>query len=398
MSWKDNLRPASFRGIPFFIDTSQFTGGRRVTLHEFPDRDKPYPEDLGKVGNTWKVEGHIIGDDYFTVKKQLIEAAQKYGPGELIHPYYGTLFVQCGAFSIDEDNREGGIAKISFQFYEGGDNNFPKEVDDKVSIVEEKAEASKAASKDAFDNSFSVAKLPGFAVDTARASVAKLATTFEDATKGIKTNVEAMADLAYGIRNLRAETNALLQSPGLLSQRISDTFDLLAGAIDVPRDRLKALGFFYGFGNSDVAVRGNTPTRDRERDNKESFDLFIQQIAVASSAQFAASAEYESVEEATNTRNELRDLIDDILYSTNDDTVFSSYKDLNAQLVRAVPDVDSALPSVQRFIQKNTQPSLVVAYEFFDNVNLEEDLVERNSIRHPGFVIGGTEIEVLSDE
>ena len=47
-SWREDLRPASFRGVPFLVDESHVVIGRRVVLHEYPLRDKPYAEDLGK--------------------------------------------------------------------------------------------------------------------------------------------------------------------------------------------------------------------------------------------------------------------------------------------------------------------------------------------------------------
>ena len=44
----ENLRPASFRGVAFEVGSHSESGGRRVELHEYPLRDAPYAEDLGK--------------------------------------------------------------------------------------------------------------------------------------------------------------------------------------------------------------------------------------------------------------------------------------------------------------------------------------------------------------
>ena len=61
MSWKDELRPASFRGVEFFIDVSQKSLGRRAVLHEFPNRETPYTEDMGRVAEGFEIEGHVLG-------------------------------------------------------------------------------------------------------------------------------------------------------------------------------------------------------------------------------------------------------------------------------------------------------------------------------------------------
>lgn len=49
MTWKDRLQDASFRGVPFKVEEESAGTGRRVETHEYPNRDKPYTEDLGKI-------------------------------------------------------------------------------------------------------------------------------------------------------------------------------------------------------------------------------------------------------------------------------------------------------------------------------------------------------------
>ncbi|TNY06237.1 DNA circularization protein, partial [Escherichia coli] len=44
----DDLRPASFRGVGFFVASDQGEYGRRGPVHEYPNRDNPYFEDLGE--------------------------------------------------------------------------------------------------------------------------------------------------------------------------------------------------------------------------------------------------------------------------------------------------------------------------------------------------------------
>ena len=94
MGYLDNLRQGSFRGFEFFIEGSQVAGGRRAVQHQYPNRETPYTEDLGRQARSYQIEGHVIGQDYDTAKKRLFEVFEKKGPGELIHPFYGSLMVQ----------------------------------------------------------------------------------------------------------------------------------------------------------------------------------------------------------------------------------------------------------------------------------------------------------------
>ena len=51
----ENLRPASFRGVAFEVESHSESGGRRIELHEYPLRDTPYAEDLGKKAGKWQI-------------------------------------------------------------------------------------------------------------------------------------------------------------------------------------------------------------------------------------------------------------------------------------------------------------------------------------------------------
>jgi len=396
MSWKDNLRPASFRGVPFFIDTSQFTTGRRVQLHEFPDRDNPFPEDLGKVSGTFRVEGHILGDDYFDIKERLVEACEKEGPGELIHPYYGTLQVQVGPASFDEDTLDGRIAKVTFLFYQAGDNRFPKNIDDKQVLLENGAAAALAAAKADFDENFTILGFAGFVVDTARSAVENAADAFEEATAGIVQTAEEIADLAFSVRNLKAEVNDLLQSPQELSTRLLDSLSLMEEALGTPEGKLRAHSTLFQFvGNTGTNFSTTTPSRVRQSDNEDIINNFIRRSAIIKGTVQASEVEYESVQAANTQREELVDLIEDQSVNATNDDVFQTMGDLNAQLVEVLPDVDSELPNVKTVEVKNTTHSLFLAHDLFENPDAEQDIIDRNGVRHPGFILGETELEVV---
>ena len=62
-TWRDDLLPASFRGISFLIDQAAVPAGQKGQLHEFPQRDEPYFEQLGKQSQVHKMSAWVIGDE-----------------------------------------------------------------------------------------------------------------------------------------------------------------------------------------------------------------------------------------------------------------------------------------------------------------------------------------------
>lgn len=152
MSWHDLLRPASFRGAPFRVDTASKAGGRRGQTYEFPKSDRVSDEDLGRRAGRWALTGWVIGEDY-TYQADLLEAAlTAEGPGLLVHPLMGEMQVRCETYTRSERRVEGGMATFDLVFVEAGQpmRSFYREATD--AKVEEKVDAARAETAAALDN------------------------------------------------------------------------------------------------------------------------------------------------------------------------------------------------------------------------------------------------------
>jgi hypothetical protein len=49
-----------FDGCPFFVEAGTQSGGRRIVTHQFPKRDMPYSEDMGRRATEFMVRGYVI--------------------------------------------------------------------------------------------------------------------------------------------------------------------------------------------------------------------------------------------------------------------------------------------------------------------------------------------------
>ena len=54
------LQPASYNGVPFHVETAGRASGRRIVPHEFPKKDIPTAEDLGRRIRRFAVTAYII--------------------------------------------------------------------------------------------------------------------------------------------------------------------------------------------------------------------------------------------------------------------------------------------------------------------------------------------------
>lgn len=91
------LRRASYAGFTFEVSNSNLNFGRRTVVHEFPQRNDAYVEDMGKSNNKITVTGFIIGADYLERSKALIdkfnESEVSEVPALLVHPWLGEIWV-----------------------------------------------------------------------------------------------------------------------------------------------------------------------------------------------------------------------------------------------------------------------------------------------------------------
>lgn len=123
--WRARLRRASWRGVAFYVEEASGEVGRRFQMHEYPQRDQPWAEDLGRSQRRWNVTGYALGPGYMGTRDRLISACEQRGTGTLVHPYLGELRVVCASFRYSERDQEGGICRFQMQFAEPGEAGQP---------------------------------------------------------------------------------------------------------------------------------------------------------------------------------------------------------------------------------------------------------------------------------
>lgn len=124
-TWREQLQPASFRGVRFEVDSDSSPAGRRTQTHEFVQRDQPFVEDLGRQTREFKFAAFVIGADCYAKRDALLTALDKPGAGELVHPQFGKLNVTAGDCSVSHERSEGGMVRFDLVFIEAGEKGFP---------------------------------------------------------------------------------------------------------------------------------------------------------------------------------------------------------------------------------------------------------------------------------
>jgi prophage DNA circulation protein len=134
IAWRQHLRRASFRSAQFYVDTSVRESGRRVVNHEFPKRNAPYAEDMGRRAIEFTVRGYCIvfgsetmfpsdvlkKKNYIPARDALIRALETDGPANLQLPLLGMLNVMALRYRVTEEEKFGGYCVFDMTFTEFG--------------------------------------------------------------------------------------------------------------------------------------------------------------------------------------------------------------------------------------------------------------------------------------
>lgn len=388
--WREKLRPGSFRNVEFKIQAHQLKGGRRKQDREFAKRDNGNSEDLGKRLKNFTLEIYVLGDDYFAQRDALIEALDTEGPAILIHPYLGTKNVQAGNYTLSETVDEGRIARFSVEFSEAGEVKFPDQVLDGLNETLSNAELVTENSKNVFEQAFDIANQAAFVVQAAADGVNAIVDFMEDAVSKV---TDPIANLTFAISNIKASVNDLIKAPGLLADRIGEMFGTLLDELDGDEETAsRVLGQFNGIDDSFTPVIGETPSREKQRGNQTALINIAKEIALAGNAQATVRIDFVSTNAALDAQREIVEGLDIQLDLALDDSLFQSIKDLQTSITKALPRTGTT--ELIDITPPQTIPALVIAYDEFEDLEKETEIIDQNNVEHPGFVPGGETIQV----
>lgn len=393
-SFFSNLREASFRGARFEVDDVEASGGRRVVLHEYPLRDTPYSEDLGRRAREFSVRGYIIQGrtyDYASARADVLKALEAYGPGELVHPWHGEVSVVVDDYRLRESMERGGLLELDIRFREAGQLANPTASADTAKGVASAASSARQALKNSFLSAFAPALDEIDKAVTALNDAASLAMEYLGLpqsliaeglayVQSLIATPAAFFDALVGLfGGLLGNENGTESGEKALAAPVPDaSFSIASGEGTAPLESI--LG-----GSASITTEAGRVIRDT-----------VAQVVVIEAAASTAHAEYATADDALADRDAVVEGLDTIEPAA-DDAVFLGLAELRRAVVTDLTTRGAELPRVRSVTLPGTVPALVAAYRIHADAGRADEIVSRNRIRHPGRVPGGTPLEVLSE-
>lgn len=386
-SFFSNLRQASFRGAKFEVDDVEASGGRRLVKHEYPLRDEPYAEDMGRKAREYSVRAYIVQGrsySYFDARKDMLKALEGSGPGTLIHPWHGEVKVCVDRYSMRESMEHGGLIEVSITFAEAGSLKQPAATADTAYGTNKAATSVRDALKKEFMDKFGPA-------------AKELAAVAETLQTGAALVMEYMglpqALMAEGL----AYAMALIATPSALFGALTGLFGELAGSGGASVDADSSYAFSSAPSRS-VAPIDELLTTNPVIDTPSTIALrtTLAGIAVTELAAASAYKDFITSDDALAERDTTLAGIDVIAPAVSD-PVYSSLAELRRAVAVDLTTRGGQLPSLRTITLPTTMPALVASYNIYGDADRADEIISRNRVRHPGRVPGQTPLEVLSE-
>lgn len=387
-AWKLRIQAASFRGVPFQVYMSGGELGRSTALHVFPNGSAPYPEDLGKAPQFYDVQGFVSGSSYMTQRDALEEAFQQPGPGTLVHPWYGSLYVAlAGPVRTQHSAADGGLWQFQARFVRvekpGGLTGSPNLLDmvaESVSAVAERAQA--------------LADSAGQYLDKGAWVVLQI----ENAAGVFISSVKSVLSLPEGFSSLTDLAGSAGWLTGMISAGsfgVSCWNMVQTGAENLPSGSGPAALLSLVQSAPQVTASKVFGTSRKSAAEGQAIMASVQrQMCAAAACSVAAAYAPSTTKEAGELQAAVLDAIDAAQMEADDET-FAALSDLRTVTLRAMAEKARTLPDVISVTESQVMPSLAVVWRWTGGLEAEQELVARNGLRHPGFVPGGQALELI---
>lgn len=429
--WTDQLRPASFRDVPFHVDSIEWTAGDNVVVREYPFQDLPTIFRMGAAAQELKFSAYVIGSDYHLQRDALMRALS--GPGRLMHPTAGVLQVYAaGKYTVREaPTFEGGMARFDLHFVVAEPRRYPVAAANTQATAATKADTAKTAAASSYAAQLAGPKPPGWAAQQAVARIkAGLDGVIGPIRKAAATANSFIAEVNASYRAVVNGLDSLLSAPRQLADAITQIYRLpsdLSNAAARDFQAAFAWGFrldqqlprrsfevsvvppvgtglvLYGTGQSLGTSAGSAGQQQLDA-MLTAGDLFLETLAAAAYVQATAAVELGDYDEAMAMRQAVHDQLVRLMQAASAAQPALSlpgnslHDALLAMHGAALADLQARsrdLVRLSTYTPGSWQPVWYISHRLYGTAAYADELLALNPhIRHPLLVPPGRALRV----
>jgi len=395
MSWRDNLRDASFNGIPFKENGDEFSGGWNIDENNIPIQESVSdgatsaaeeeinsqlrPEARARDSETrptakkakrFAVSMFFLGDNYIAERDAMLAAFDAGGLGVLVTQTRGSIrcFVEEYTSTMSKD--EGGYETIDAVFISA-----PNEQQVTTSI--DTQQSLNNGILDALGSigggfGYEVAGVADYVFDEASEIAETLSGSVFDLI-GLGGTNNTVNDFILRIREFQRDIDTIVRTPERYYEEISGLVLGLTGIFEEPSAGYEAQEKLYSnFGDDLKPVNQTTPNRVIQANNQDSVVFTVKALAACQMAGNGSQIDFISVDQADLIKETTSDALDDIAEEVGDSDqsqeIYEAIVDVKDKFLTDVEQSSESLPSNREITTNQNEPSLVIAYDLYANL------------------------------
>ncbi len=440
--FKEKLLQASFKGVKFFVNNHSSEFGYRFVSHALPFKNEFENQELGKKQRSYNITGYVLGDDYFSLRDDLIAKVEEGGVGELVHPYLGRLSVICPSISVAESSEKGRFCALNFQFIESSKPLPVAPKIDKAAVVDDAAKKTKTDTLNDFQKAYNylsnnVKEISGKILE-AQEALKEVMDTVRDVENLAGSTAQIATDFTYLIKNAKDVTDRIAAFPDFVGGLLNDVlaaFDkvisgenksalptaisslalpgmFVSSKVNDPKNQSrseksdesrKKLNAYKAIYNNEIntinKINSNSPESIEVKKNINEIQKFMQIHALSSACSYAASATFLTISDANKVRDELVSKIDQLMNDPSiGDNVFTSLYNLRSVTYDALTSIADEIPIIKYYIAHENQTIINFCFENLGSLDSMEDILLLNNINDPAFLKEGLNMAVIIND
>lgn len=421
--WLTSLWPASYKGVRFYFQSDDEEGGRGLVIHEFPNRDEPFVEDLGEAPRFFDGNAYVAGDDADRAAVTLTEMLATRGAGTLVVPIRGPVQVHCQSFKRRHERDQLGYVAFQIKFVREGASTALISTGHLSALGYQAADRLAAALAGLYARGTNVQGQPDHVASAATAAAQAALLSIDavrlqepvepEASARIRDAIDAVYDLTPALLSragpadaadvdaawlaiarytIRPDTGdaetAALAGPYAAAAAIVALTRATADALE-PAAAARAMRDLAEANAYVLAPAYSSPSGRRAAENEAAAARTIRLAALAGFAEALIRRTYRSRPEGVSARAEAAARFEAELNAATGAEfadLFVAAQDLRSRVVEFLSRLIADLAPVVTVEAARILPSLWWSWRLYAAADRAGELVDRNQVRHPSFM------------
>ncbi|WP_018300107.1 DNA circularization N-terminal domain-containing protein [Fangia hongkongensis] len=406
MSILDGLLQGKYNGVDFLFVESSRQDGKKLAVHEYPQRNTRTVTELGNLMPIYSLEVWTTGDEqtYFERRLNLIKAFKKEGLATFVHPIDGTMKATAKDFTVNEEMSSSGVAKFSVTIIPNTEPDYPKSVSSGKSNTQQVFNDTTEKINKSFSRKWNSTIKFQNSINKYTNYINQYTNSLREALSLISVTASALAPFFNALENLENEIVENILNPSKLANSILSNYSnvLNLSAVTVGKSTLNKNFFNYST-SGETAV--NTPSRVAAESNRKSIDTYINSLSLVNEFLNTTNTNYTNEDDIRKQSDSLNEQYNNLVInnfsldqSGNRNQLFDqdTVDSITFMRDQVSAYLEAQLTNAKRIetIRVSRNSLLPLVYQYYGSLDLYDTISELNKVGNPSDITGNIKILV----